>query len=62
MRLATVNKAIAHLRIELVRGDGYFYFAALDGAPMETNIPPSVYTMRLNDLTLDEWINAAKET
>lgn len=55
-----VNEAIADLNIELVKGEGYFYFAALEGAPIETNIPESVYVTRIRDLTLEEWVEAAQ--
>ena len=54
-----VNEAIAAQNIELVKGDGYFYFAALDGAPAETPIPESVYVTRVRDLTLEQWVAEA---
>ena len=54
---AAVNKAIAHLgKIELVKGEGYFYFIGDD-----VNVwAESVYVYRLNELTLERWIEEAK--
>jgi hypothetical protein len=56
IKLATVNKALAargHANVELVRGDGYFYFIGEDADQFYTS---SVYVYRLNQLTLDQWI------
>ena len=55
--LRTVNKAIAHLGdIELVKGNGYFYFVGED-----VNVwAEGVYVYRLNELSLERWIEEAK--
>jgi len=59
--LTNVNEALAtlQLKIELVKGEGYFYFAAFQSAPEDTVIPASVYVTSLRDLTLEEWVDAA---
>ena len=61
MQLRTVNKALnaKYPGLELVKGEGYFYFF---GAGVEVCKESGVYgAYRLNDLTLDQWINAADE-
>lgn len=57
MRLATVNKAIAHLNLELVKGYGYFWFDSPDLLVSSA----SVYVPRLNDLTLEQWVEEAEK-
>jgi len=59
MTLKQINRLIAHRQIELVKGDGYFYFCALPGAPFDTVEPASVYTPRLHDLSLSRWLEEA---
>lgn len=44
--------------IELVKGNGYFYFWGHDVALWPSS---SVYVFSLNDLTLDQWVNEAVE-
>jgi hypothetical protein len=58
LRISSVNKAIAHLGVELVKGEGYFYFVTSDGVPVDGK---SVYVYRLNHLPIDRWISAAEE-
>jgi hypothetical protein len=60
MKLATVNKAIAAagIKLELVKGAGYFYFVALD--PTWLSDMPSVMVYRLNDLTAAQWMDEAQ--
>jgi len=55
LQLKTVNRELKKLGSvdELVKGDGYFYFAG------ETSLSwsqCSVYVNSINQLTLDEWI------
>lgn len=57
LRLSTVNKALPG-DLELVKGEGYFYFA---GTGMESVKTASVYVPRLNDLSLDRWIAEATD-
>lgn len=55
-----VNKAIQKAgmqEIELVKGKGYFYFIG-DNVDLSK---PSVYVYKVNDLTMDQWIQEAKE-
>jgi len=54
---ATVNKSIKHFGdIELVKGDGYFYFVG-----GSVNIDASgVYVYSIKELTLTQWIEEAK--
>lgn len=53
-----VNKALRALPgargdEEIVQGNGYWYFAGYEAAGFYSQ---SVYTMRLNDFTLDQWV------
>lgn len=48
-----INQQIADHGVEVVKGNGYFYFAAISDDAIEI---PSVYTMRLRDLSLEEWV------
>jgi hypothetical protein len=43
--------------IELVKGNGYFYFWCEEAPNWHSS---SVYTNFLNDLTLDQWVEEAK--
>ncbi len=52
-----IIKSLGNKNLSLFRGNGYFYFAYDDGIVFETE---SVYTKRLNDLTLDMWIDTGK--
>lgn len=59
MQLRTINKALSakYPGLELVKGEGYFYFA---GAGVEMiSQETGVYVYKLNDLTLDHWIAEA---
>jgi hypothetical protein len=49
-----VNAAIAALgyKAELVKGDGYFYFAG-DDVKIDA---PSVYVYRLTEFSVEEWL------
>ncbi len=55
--IAKINAAIAQLGVEVVKGNGYFYFADLPGAP-EYNADriPSVYSCHLRCMSLEEWV------
>lgn len=70
MTAATLNKINAEIAkhgVELVKGEGYFWFAALEGAPMgvEDRVP-SVWTCHLRSMSLEQWVGhvetALKET
>lgn len=53
-----INAAIVRNDVELVKGNGYFYFAALsDNAP---DIP-SVYSMTLRCMSLEDWVAHVKD-
>lgn len=60
MWIKTVNKAITAegMNLELVAGDGYFYFV---GPGTENLSTASVMVYRLNDLSLDQWMTEARE-
>ncbi|ARK07526.1 hypothetical protein LAV_00151 [Sphingobium phage Lacusarx] len=61
MQLRTVNKALGakYPGLELVKGEGYYYFA---GAGTEVCKETGVYgAYRLNDLTLDQWLSEADD-
>lgn len=58
----TLNKVTEAIRRlgnedELVKGNGYFYFAGPTAAGFYSQ---SVYVYRLNDLTLDQWVEEYK--
>jgi hypothetical protein len=56
-KIKTVNKLLKleNLKMELVKGEHYFYFIGDD-----VNIMlEGVYVDKLNDLTLAQWINEA---
>lgn len=46
--------------LSLLKGDGYWYFV-YDIPSLNIFETKSVYTMRLNDLTLDMWVADGKE-
>lgn len=54
LTLKKVNAAIAHLKVELIRGEGYFYLVNADG-PLDFG---SIYVYRLNHMTLEKWVEA----
>lgn len=67
MAIASIKKVNAELRkdgipVELVKGHGYFYFAALKDAAfgIEYSIL-SVYVTRVTDLSLEQWRDHARD-
>ena len=58
LSLKKVNKALAAegLKMELVKGAGYFYFLGEDVDLAREG----VYVYRLNELSLETWIEEAK--
>lgn len=52
-QLRSVNKALAPHNVELVKGEGYFYYTFDDGKFFETE---SVYVFTLNQLSFDRWV------
>lgn len=56
--IKTINKAIAAHHVELVKGEGYFYFAGLEGSPVyNEDVVPSVYSNVLGCMSVDEWVS-----
>jgi hypothetical protein len=57
-----INAALAakDLPFEIVRGAGYFYFAATEGAPYMDEIK-SVYSMHLRAMSLEEYVDHVQE-
>lgn len=59
MTRVTINKINEALRrlapaeTEIVRGNGYFYFAGTEPSGFRSQ---SVYVNNLNDLTVEEWV------
>ena len=53
--LKTVNKVLQekHPNNELVKGNGYFYFAGVDADKWYSS---TVDILRINDQTLEQWI------
>lgn len=60
MTAATTNKinaAIAKHGVEVVKGNGYFYFADLPNAPeYKANLIRSVFSMTLRCMSLEDWV------
>lgn len=64
INLRTFNKKLAKLgNIELVKGEGYFYFAGDDvvGPTGVLGDTLSVYTYRFSHLTEERWMAEAKD-
>lgn len=71
MARVTINKinraleAAGFVGVELVRGNGYFYFASkLDAGDLGDNEPAGwyesgVYVFHLTDYTVNDWVQAA---
>lgn len=57
--LPALNRRLAKLNVELVKGEGYFYFVYEDGNPRH-HATTSVYTYRLNNLPPALWIEDAE--
>jgi len=61
-KLKTINKKIQELHptFELHKGRGYFYFSSTDEIVHGLD-HTSVYVYKLNDLTLEQWIEEANK-
>jgi hypothetical protein len=61
MTKQAINKAIRHLGVEIQhkRGDGYCYFTSIETG--ETMGDESVMVCHLKHLTLEQWVEEAKE-
>lgn len=63
MTAATINKinaAIEKHGVEIVKGNGYFYFADIGEAFVADNIK-SVYSVSLRCMSLEDWIKHVEE-
>lgn len=63
MTIATISKinaAVKDLGVELVKGQGYFYFWSLDDRFLADSIR-SVYCTTIKCMTLEEWVDYIKE-
>lgn len=63
MTAPTINKinvAIAKHGIEIVKGNGYFWFADVSGRSAYIEIP-SVMTHHLRALSLEQWIRHVED-
>lgn len=55
--VSKINAAVARHSIEVVKGSGYFYFAALtDEAQAVADRVPSVFSNVLRCMSLEDWI------
>lgn len=59
LRIKTIINAVGVTGLSLYRGDGYFYFVYDIGGNSYRD--HSVYTMYLNDLPLETWVEEAKD-
>lgn len=55
-----IVKAIGCPHINLYRGEGYWYFIFDDLAATGRYDSESVYCMRLNDMSLERWVESGK--
>lgn len=60
LQLRAVNKHVAAIspHLELVKGDGYFYFVYDDGVASHYG-DRSVWVFALNHLSLEQWLQEA---
>jgi len=56
MTTARINKAIKHLGLQIIKGNGYAYFLDFDG----NQVGESVMVCYLKSLPLDRWIQQAE--
>ena len=63
MRRRTVEKAVGDPRLRFYAGEGYFYFVWDDGVCFvdSTMTGHSVYVSQVSALSLDQWVEAARE-
>jgi hypothetical protein len=57
VNIAKLNAKIASRGIELVKGQGYFYFSIIPGFPDDTPTPASVYVPHFNRMTASQWLD-----
>lgn len=55
--IKAVNKALALLSVELVKGKGYFYFVGTNGSLF---VSGGVYVNSVKQLTVAQWVKEAK--
>ena len=63
LTLRIINQRIAEHGYELIKGKGYFYFTPLNYKTHKEFYESGVYhngLIKLNDLTLDEWVDEIK--
>lgn len=57
-----INTEIAKYGVEVIKGNGYFYFADLPGSPeYNADRVPSVYSNTLRCMTLEDWVSHVKD-
>jgi hypothetical protein len=57
MTVKRINAAIRHLKLEIVKGNGYSYFLDLETG---NQVGESVPVCYLNQLTLAKWVEQAE--
>jgi len=58
MTIKRINKAIKKFNLEIIKGEGYYYFLDLE---TRNQIGLSVYVNYLKDLPIKEWIGQARD-
>jgi hypothetical protein len=63
--IKNINKALndANLPLEIVKGDGYFWFAATENAPagVEDNVG-SIYSNYLRGMSIEDYVEHVKDS
>lgn len=58
--LKHLNKALEPYNVELVKGEGYFYFSDVGDEYVAHNIP-SVYVNSVRSLNMNQWIEHVED-
>lgn len=56
MTVKQINSAIKKFNLEVIKGEGYYYFVDIDS---KSQIGPSINVRYLKDLSKQEWLEEA---
>jgi hypothetical protein len=57
--MSTVNKAIRHLGLRVIQGEGYVYWEDAETRELRSECP-SVYVNKIRDLSIEQWVREAE--